>query len=174
MIFMQYFDLVAMDRAPVQEMAHRLGYKRVFCVGKDIEIVEGLNHSENGSKKIVRSDSFEVLAKSLRRNDFIGMLPSGGSVNKKTLEILKNEEKLLFIPLSAVVGAGEASRTQALVKARNLVRSALMAKVNVCVVSLAEDATCLMSNMQMVEVANFLGMDPVRAKEAICVLGGVI
>lgn len=171
---MRCFDLVAMD-ALEQETAQRLGYKRVFCVGKDVEIVESLKRvSESGRKKIVRSDDFEVIAKSLRQNDFIGMLPSSASVSKKALEILKNEEKLLFVPLYAVVSSGETSRTQALVKVRNLVRSALMAKVRVCVVSMAEDRTCVMSNMQMIEVANFLGMDEKRAKEAVCVLGDMI
>lgn len=174
MIFMQSFDLVALDCASLQEMAHRLGYKRIFCVGKDVEVTEKANAADDGRKKIVRSDSFEALAKSLRRNDFVGMLPSTGSVSKKVLEILKNEEKLLFVPLSGVVSADEASRTQALVKARNLVRSALMAKVNVCIVSMAEDVTGVMSNLQMAEVANFLGMDQGRAKDAISVLGGVL
>ncbi len=171
---MQCFDLVAMDSSKVQEIAQRLGYKRIFCLGKDVEIVESLKRTEGARKRIVRSDNFEVLAKSLRQNEFIGMLPASASVSKKTLEILKNEGKLLFVPLSEIVKAEDSSRTQALIKARNLVRSALMSKVNICVVSMAEEATCLMSNMQMEEVGVFLGMDQARAKEAVCFLGGVL
>jgi len=174
LISMQCFDLVAMDSAKAQEMAQRLGYKRIFSLGKDVDIVENLKRSDSARKKIVKSDDFEVVSKLLRQNEVIGMLPGGASVSKKTLEIVKNEGKLLFVPLADMVRAEDASRTHALVKARNLIRSALMSKVNICVVSMADDATLLMSNMQMTEVACFLGMDQARAKDAVCVLGGVL
>jgi hypothetical protein len=39
---------------------------------------------------------------------------------------------------------------------------------------MAEDREGMMSQMQMIEVANFLGIEQGKAKEALCALGGLI
>jgi RNase P/RNase MRP subunit p30 len=173
---MHFFDIVATEDASVQELAGRLGYEHLFYVGREVEIVESLKQQGWGGKKkiIVRSDSFEVITKCLKQNEVIGMLPAAGPVSKKTLEILKKEDKLLFIPFSDIVRFEDARRMQSLIKLRNLVRSALMSKARICIVSMAEDREDMMSQMQMIEVANFLGIEQRKAKEALCALGGLI
>jgi RNase P/RNase MRP subunit p30 len=168
---MKFFDLVATGGGSVQGFADRLGYCRIFSVGTDVEIVEDLKAKGPG-KKIVRSDDVEVIAKSLRQNDVLGMLPAKGPVSKKTLEIVKKEDKLLFVPLSEAISQEHSS--QALVRMRSLIRSAMMSKVRVCVVSLASDRASIMSSMQMLEVSAFLGIDDKKTKEALCALGALL
>lgn len=170
---MRFFDLVAVKDDSLDALAGRLGFKRMFCVGKDVEIIESLGKSGK-AKKIVRSDNIEVLAKSLRENDIIGALPCNSSISKKTLELIKSDEKVLFIPLSIAVCCDEASRIQKLARTRSLIRSALMSKVIISLISLAEEKECLLSSAQMIEVANFLGIDQRMAKDALGVLGDLL
>ena len=56
---MQFFDLVAMKEDSLGSLASRLGYKKMFCAGKEVEIVEDLK-STSPRKKILRSDDFEM------------------------------------------------------------------------------------------------------------------
>jgi RNase P/RNase MRP subunit p30 len=73
-----------------------------------------------------------------------------------------------------VICADDATRIQKLVRTRILVRNALAAKVRICLVSLADKKEGILSSMQMLEVANFLGIDQKRSKEALSALGGLL
>jgi hypothetical protein len=171
---MRFFDLVAIDYDSLDQLAKRLGYNRIFRLDSDFKIVESLKEADSNGKKIVRSDKFEVVAKSLRRNEILGVLPCNDTVSKKVLEIIKNDGKFLFIPISPVICAEDAMRIQKLVKTRMLIRNALAAKVKICLISLAEKKEGIISSMQMLEVASFLGMDQKCSKEALSALGGFL
>jgi len=172
---MQFFDLVDFDEGSLAELTSRLGYKKAFHVGKDIEMIERMQGGGNEKvMKIVQSSNDEVVMKALRQNDVIGAIAANDTISKKALEVLKNNEKLLIIPLSPVVCAEEGARTQKLIRTRLLVRAALMSKARIAIVSMAQCRECLMSTLQMLEVANFLGIEQERAKEALGVLGGAL
>lgn len=163
---MRFFDLASVPEVS-ESLGTRLGYKKIFLAGKDIEIGEDLAPSK--SKKLIRSDNPEIIVKGLRQNDVLGMLPKNISISKKALDAIKDNEKLLVIPLSEATAGG-----QALVKMRRLIRSVLIAKAPFALVSLAGDKEHLMSSLQMIEVAGFLGVDPARAKEAMGKLGDLL
>ena len=90
------------------------------------------------------------------------------------MDELRENEKPIFIPLAEVTGAEESSRIQSMAKMRKLVRSVLMAKVPFVLVSLAGNEECIMSSLQMIEVAGFLGVEPKIAKEAMGRLGDLV
>ncbi|MGA3020992.1 MAG: hypothetical protein ABSD68_03530, partial [Candidatus Micrarchaeales archaeon] len=143
---MRFFDIVAIDYNSLDRLAERLGYKKVFRLGSDVEIAETLKEADSNGKKIVRSDRFEVVAKSLRRNEVLGALPYNDTVSRKVLEIIKKEDKFLFIPISSVICADDAVRIQKLVRTRAIIRNALAAKVKICLVSLAEKREGIVSS----------------------------
>ena len=170
---MQFFDLVAFPVNSADRVAERLGYKRMFVAGKDVELLEDAG-AASASKKIIRSDDFETINRSLRQNSVLGIIPKSALPSGKALEAIKESEKLLFIRLCGATCADGAARPQELAKTRRLIRSALMGKVPFALVSLAESRECLMSSLQVLEVAQFLGVDAARAKEALGRLGGLI
>jgi RNase P/RNase MRP subunit p30 len=170
---MQFFDLVAMKEESLDSLASRLGYKKIFRVGKELEVVEDLK-SVSSSKKILVNDDFETISKALRQSDVIGMMPKSASISKKTLEAIKNNESVLFLPVAQVTCAEAGLRTQRLVRMRGWVRSALMAKVPFALVSMAESKEGMMSSAQMLDVAEFLGIGQGQAKEALARIGGLV
>ena len=97
---MQFFDLVSIQDASIEPLGERLGYKRTFRVGVDIGIAESATGGIG--KRIIRSDDIEVIAKGLRQNSVLGLLPKNISVSKKALDSLRENEKPIFIPLAEV------------------------------------------------------------------------
>ena len=170
---MRFFDLVSESDTSLEGLAHRLGYKKIFVVGKDVQIIQDLRN-ESKSKKIVSSESSEVLTKALKSNEVIGVLPKGEAVSRKTLDMIKVYEKVLLLPFAPITCANPESRIHKLAKMRSVVKNALRARVPICIVSLAENKEGLMSTAQMVEVANFFGMEKDNAKKALNVLGGLL
>lgn len=169
---MQFFDLVAMRCDSLEGLAGRLGYKKIFCAGRDLDIVENLSASPR--RKILRSDDFETITKALKQNDVIGVMPEGASVSNKTFDAIKNSEKILFIAFSPVTRAETGSRIQKLAKVRSLVRNTLRSKTPFAIITLAEDGSEIMSGAQMLEVAGFFGIPQKHAKEALHRLGGLL
>ena len=173
MNFMRFFDLANFTDDALGGFGKRLGYEKIFSTGKDVEIID-VARGDSQKRKIVMSDSAETVAKELKQGSVIGIMPKGTSVSGKTLDAIKNNEKLLFLAVSQVTCAAEGFRMQNLARARSLARSAMMSKVPIAIVSMAEDREGLMSSLQMLEVASFLGLDHTEAKEALNVLGGLL
>ncbi len=170
---MHAFDLVGVKRNDLGELPGRLGYKKIFYLGRDCEIVEGIRE-QVGGKGVIRSGNHEVVAKMLRQTWVIGMLPNNDSISKLDLQAVKDNEKSVLLPLADVVCADESARQQKLGRMRTLVRNLLRFKVPFLLVSLAEDRESLLSSAQMVEVAGFIGIDEMRARQAVCRLGELI
>jgi hypothetical protein len=166
---MRFFDLVNMPDARVEPLGKRLGYEKMFQVGKDVDILDDSARARN--KSIIRSDDLEVIFRGLRQAPVVGLLPKNLYASKKALDSARENEKLVFIPLSDVTCSDSASLAGNLAKTRKLVRSVLMARVPFALVSMAGSSECLMSSLQMIEVAAFLGIEPARAKESMGKLG---
>ncbi len=154
-------------------MPSRLGYKKILEAGKDIEVMDSVG-AATLTKKIVRSDSIETITKGVRQNRTIGVLPKNASLSGKALDAVKENGKLVLIPLSEATCAQGPDRAHALPRFRKLVRNVLIAKVPFALVSMAETREGMMSSLQMIEVAGFLGVDQRRAKEALAKLGEVL
>ena len=170
---MQFFDLVSIRDGSLDSLAARLGYKKIFVIGKEVEVIERLG-SASQLRKILVSDDFETITKALKQNDVVGMMPKSASISKKTLDALKNSDVTVFLPVTQVTCTSVGSRTHQLLKMRGWVRSALMAKVPIALVSMAENRDGIMSSAQMLEVASFLGMGQEKAKEALSRFGGLV
>lgn len=170
---MQFFDLIAVREDSKGLLARRLGYKKIFCVGEDVDIVEGIQES-SPRRKILRNDDFETITKALKLGDVIGITPKSASVSGKTFDAIKKSEKVLFIAVSQVTCADSVSRPQRLARMRSLIRNTLKSKTPFSLVSLAEDARGIMSSSQALEVASFFGVPQKHAKESLGRLGGLV
>jgi hypothetical protein len=158
-----------MPDARVEPLGKRLGYKKLFRVGKDVDILEGPAKAKG--KSIIRSGDLEVIARGLKQATVIGLLPKNLYASKRTLDSVRENEKLFFIPLSEVTCSEGVSLDGNLAKMRKLVRSILMTKVPFALISMAGSSECLMSSLQMIELAAFLGIEPAKAKESMGKLG---
>jgi RNase P/RNase MRP subunit p30 len=170
---MRFFDLVCFQDESVADTGVRLGFRKVFVSGRDVGVVEEYKSGQK-YRQIIRSDDIGRISKALRQGDVIGMMPQSSSVSRKTLDTIMSNEKALFLPLRWVTCSDRTARIQNLAKARTSVRNALVARVPISIVSMAESGDELISSLQMIEVAGFLGLERERAKSALSLLGGLL
>lgn len=169
---MQFFDLVALKGSYDSEsLARRLGYKKIFELGESVSIVDNAKDLNSDSKKIVRSENEEVLIKALRHNSVIGALAYGNLPCNRIMETIRIKEKLLLLPIARITCLEKGARLQSLFSARRLLRDAMMSKVNISIVTLAEEKEYMLSAVQMLEIAKLLGVEQSVAERMLSVLG---
>lgn len=168
---MAYFDLVAMPESAVEGAAKRLGFRRIFCLGSDAELLEDASQRQGGTRKVIVGGSADALAKGLRRNDVVAALVGSRSLSGKELEMLRDSGKPLLIPIARIACAQEAERHGMLRGSKGMVREAMMHRVRMALASLAESPECVMSAQQMLGVGRLLGMSDRIAEQALGALG---
>jgi RNase P/RNase MRP subunit p30 len=168
---MAYFDLVAVPKEMAGEAAKRLGFRRIFCLGSDVELLEDMAQQPGRMKRIVAGSSAEALSRGIRRSDAVAALATERSLNGKELELLREMGKPLLIPLAQVTCAGEVERGRALRRAKGAVREAMMHKAPLAIASMAGSVDCMMSAQQMLGIAKLLGMSDRVAERALGALG---
>ncbi len=171
---MAYFDLAAMQESAVKSLEKRLGFKRIFCLGSDAELMDNTNLQQDGRRKIIKDDSPEMLAGGLKRNDVVAVMTGERSLSGKELETLKEIGKPLLIPIARITCASESERKNELRRAKGTVREAMLHGVPIALASLAERQECLMSAQQMLGIGGLLGLEGAAAQRTLGVLGDVL
>lgn len=162
---MRFFDMVAVHGAG--PMAKRLGYSRIFEIGKDFELIHSKGEMK-GSNRILESDDAGVIVEGLRSPSVFGLVATRG-LPKKYLEVLKKEEKVLLIPVASAVCGSEQMRAMSEVKA--MARSAMQSKVKTALVTMAAEKECMLSSMQLLEVGKMAGIHEKACKQMLGLLG---
>ena len=171
---MAYFDLVAMQESAVNGLEKRLGFKRIFCLGSNAELMDNANMQQDGRKKIIKGGSPETLARGLKRNDVVAAMIGERSLSGKELETLKEIGKPLLIPIARIACASESERKNEMRRAKVTVREAMLHRAPIALASLAERQECLMSAQQMLGIGGLLGLEGAAAQRALAVLGDVL
>ncbi len=170
---MQFFDIVALkEEIDLEQLAPRFGYRKMFRTGKDVELVGDIGRLNGEGRFIVRSGDGETLSKAVRSNSVIGVIVDDSKVSGKFIEELRTHEKLLFVPVAPLVCPGRESGLRNLFRAKGILRTALMGKAGVSLVTLAEEKECLLSSGQMLELAKLLGATDKVAGEMLASVGG--
>ena len=171
---MQFFDIVSLkDDADIGKLALRLGYRKILNAGTEIHIIGSPGDAKDG-KNIIRSNNSEAVAKAIRNNSVIGVIAGDLRLDKKLLEEIRSEEKLVLIPLSDIICSRHETLQGSIKRAKGTLRDALMSRVKVAVISLAPNRECMLSCMQMLELTKLLGATESGAKEMLCSLGEYI
>jgi RNase P/RNase MRP subunit p30 len=169
---MHFFDVVALKgETGLEPLARRFGFRKMFLVGKDVELVGDTKHLSEEGRYIVKSGNNEVLSKAVRSNAVVGVILEDGKASGKFIEELHTHEKLLFIPVAPLICPNQESRLRNLHRAKGMLRAALMGKARVSIITLAEEKECLLSGMQLFEVAKLLGADDRTAGEMLASAG---
>jgi hypothetical protein len=172
---MQFFDIVALkEEIDLEGLARRLGYRKMFLVGKDVEIARDATRLDGEGSFIVRSGDNEALSKAVRSSGVIGVIVEGGKVSGRFVDELRTHEKLLFIPAAPLVCPDQGGALRNLHAAKGAVRAALMGKAGVAMVTLAEERECLLSSRQMLEIARLLCPSDRAAEAMLTPVGGLL
>ena len=165
---MRYFDIVRTNDVD-ENLANRLGYKKIFRAGTDIVLADNLNLPK-GKRAIVASKNPGILLKALRDNNVIGIILEDNEPIGKVVMVAKEYEKPIIIPLDGFKGQ-QAMRQRTIYRIRKLLRVLLKARAEVAFVTLAKDKNSLLSSGQMLRLSIFLGAGKEQAKRMLSIIG---
>jgi len=130
-----------------------LGYKKIYRIGKDVTL------NEEGDYIIADA---HVLHR-FKLSNIIGIRTS--KVDKALFQKIKESDKLLIIDISNLLSSGDFIREYN--TAKNILKNAIKIGLNVSLASFAKDEAHLVSALQMLEIAKFLGVGEDKAKEIL-------
>ncbi len=148
---MKHFDIALFE--PDSGFASRLGYSKVYCIGKDVAL--GQRPAKSQIPLIVRGSDQGILANALRDGGVIGIIFEG-KADKKVIERVAELGKTVFMPVDKLLNSHLSSRDQALGGLRKTAFACAKLKANASVISLAEDREHMVSAGQMSEIANLI------------------
>lgn len=140
-------------------------------LGKDIDIVKNPSSVGDKRKAIVVVSSIGPVLKLVRSRSVAGFVFDDASLIRKAIEMIRENDKLVVIPVSSLLKDDPRSRVRSLNRARRLYKFAVKSRTPIAVVSLARDKDHLLSSMQLLEVSKTIGATGERAKEALTQLG---
>jgi len=130
-----------------------LGYKKIYCIGKDVTL------NEDGDYIIADAQ----LLHRFKLSNIIGIRAS--KVDKELFQKIKESDKPLIIDVSNLLSSNEFIKEYN--TAKNILRNAIKMGLSVSLASFAKDEAHLVSALQMLEIAKFLGLGEDKAKEIL-------
>ena len=154
---MRYFD-IALCEVP-EELCRRLGYKKIYCCGKDL-FINRRPVKAQGLQIIISKDP-GVLMGALKDSSVVGIIFEEDELAKRVVEKAAELKKTIFIPIGGVVGSDAQRRSVKVNKIRKIIFSTHKSKANANLVTLAESKYQLQSAAQMSEIGHLLlgGLD---------------
>lgn len=165
---MAYFDLSSSEITD-RRVTASLGYKKIFS-SKELPVLENLDSNE---RCIVRSGEIGMLRRAIRRNNVAGIMIKDNELLRIAVEEAAENEKTLFISLHDILCSDTKSRLRNIYRARGLMAFAMRSKASISLVSLADSEAGLISTMQMLGMAKFLGASEENAKRIVSRLGEI-
>ena len=169
---MQYFDITNSPNVFDKELAKRLGFKKIFNAGSEIEIVENL---ERQTKRpfLIFSGNPNIISTLIKYEGAIGILTNGETINQQILDKVRENKKLIVFN-SYYLTISQKERVSKIYKLRKLFKEAYKAKVNSTIISLAPNPDYLLSFMQLFEIAKLIASDEHHAKKMLTNLGEIL
>ena len=146
-----FYDLTYFDVD--KGLAKLLGYKKIYCIGKDVTL------NEDGDYIIADAH----LLHRFKLSNIIGIRAS--KVDKELFQKIKESDKPLIIDVSNLLSSSEFIKEYN--TAKNILRNAIKMGLSVSLASFAKDEAHLVSALQMLEIAKFLGLGEDKAKEIL-------
>ncbi len=152
---MRYFDIVKFDVDAA--LTKRLGYHKVYVVGKDLEICHGTEGLPG--PKIVLGWDPGVLARSLKQPDVVGMVFEGKELNRKLIEKAAELEKNVFVPIRNLLSYDIGERVYEMRRVGDVVAACHKLGARAKLITLAEDVADIISVGQLKELSCLFSED---------------
>jgi len=149
---MAFFDIASFEVE--SGLRARLGYKRIYVNGKDIEVVPRPKAAR--VPQIVVGDDPGLLINWLRDANVIGVIFKDNQLSKKVIEKAAELRKTIFVPVNQFFGVSPQHRGARMGKARKIILSSHKLSAQVRMVSMASSTSQLLSVSQMEEMAKLL------------------
>ncbi len=165
---MQYFDITSLHEPVDASLAKRLGFKKIFNIGSEIDLLEF--DDEQKRPFIVNTQNPSLFHKLLGSSKAIGLLADDPDSIQKLIPKIKDSDKLIVFNANYLISP-EMNRQSRIYKTRKIFRIAHNMKLKTAMVSLAKGPNYLLSSLQMVEVAKLITRDEKSAKQMLSQIG---
>ncbi len=164
---MDYYDIV-MDSCSIDEkLSQRLGYKKIFSMGKDIKLANLNDPKVRGASAgiIMGEDKNKLLT--FARGDVKAVIVTDFRIDKKLMAHMAENDIVLCIPVSAITFNYGLSRSRAIYMLNTLFTYARKSDIEVSFITQASSEMYLASEMQLIELAMLVGADEKYARHSI-------
>ena len=148
-----YFDISYFD-VP-ENLARLLGFKKIYTIGKQLEL--------NKSADNIIADDFSLQRFSI--SNVVGVRIN--KIDRQFFQKIREEEKVAIIDISNLINASGEGLIKEHKRLKLMAMNALKAKLNLSIATFAKNEEGLLSSMQMIEIAKFIGLNEKQAKDAI-------
>ena len=166
---MRYFDIVTTSEVD-DSLAKRLGYSKVFVVGKDLEIITDLK-IRTGKKAIVRGKNIGTLMRAIKESSVLGIMIDDSLILGKAIMAAKENDKPLILSTEGLNSRNYTTRLKTLYRLRKILKFALKARAEIIFVTLAGDRQSILSTAQMIEIGKFIGANDEQSRKMLSDLG---
>ncbi len=149
---MNYYDIALFEVE--KGLQKRLGYDKIYSIGKDISIQPTPKHSS--IPIIIKSGDPGQMIRFLRESEVVGIIFEGNVLSKKTIEKAAEANKTIFVPVSMLLWQDVWGRQAELRKIKQIFAAAHKLKAKAAIATFAENAESLLSKDQMSELAEMI------------------
>lgn len=160
---MPYYDIVSEGCDFSADLQRRLGFSKIFSIGRDITLYDAdkkagncegcIAYGSNASNMIHMARSG---AKAIMIKDF--------KIEKKLLEIAIDNGCTLLVPFNTIISAYGFERSRNLFKASRFLSYARKNDAKISFISMASSKIWMCSYMQLVELAKMIGASEGEAR----------
>ncbi len=166
---MKYFDIIGMKEGADPALVSRLGFSKVFSIGRELEL--RASPVRSGKKQIVSSKEVGTLMKAAREQDVVGIAFEDNEIVNKAIAAAKEAGKPIIVDMSGIFAAQIHDRYRNIGRIRGLLKAVAIAKADVVLVSGAKSVHYLLSPNQIIEIAKFLGQGEEKTRRAMSKIG---
>ncbi len=168
---MDFYDVIGPGCAFDDQLQIRLGYKRLFKVGKDVAVLEAGSEGQRSGAYLAAGDNPSRLIYHAK-NGAAGIIPTAMAAEAKLLDAMRDNGCVAVIPLDAIIWRGAESRSKMLYRAARLFSQARKADVHVSIVSMARNRAYMESPIQLIGLAKLIGAEEGYARYMVSKVNG--
>ena len=159
---MRYYDIVAMDHIEAG-LAGRLGFSNIFTK-EDVNVIE---KPSGRMPYLLKSSEPGTIFRALDDSNCIGVVFKDNVPVKKILEKAASSEKPVVMPASELTCVSGPQFMKNTYKLRSVFAACRKAGAGMAIASLSGSDSSLLSAMQLLELAKFVGADDIAAKKLL-------
>ncbi|MGI0133873.1 MAG: hypothetical protein ACREBW_02800 [Candidatus Micrarchaeaceae archaeon] len=164
---MDFYDIVMPSCEFDNWFAQRLGFRKIFVCGKDIELAN--------ADKTTSFPEKDFIAVGANKNNLLVAARAGASavvitdsrIDRKLMEELREQKTALIIPTSLVTSSYSLERPKRLYMLSRLHSHARKLGIDVGFATMAESRSNMCSYIQLIEMAKLIGADGHQARHGI-------
>jgi hypothetical protein len=161
-----YYDIVFETCKVDDSLAARLGFGRILTIPRDIEFIDVGKRGIGNEKRAIASGPVGSLT-SAANAGVAAILIGDAQIDKKLITAMADNDTVLCIPLSEIMGLYGLKRSRLMFKMGKLFSYARKEGLDVSFTTLARSNSMMCSYMQMVELAKLLGVGEDYARKSV-------